>query len=76
MNLADITQAVADAAAADDSVTVNTLLESWTSTEKDSPSMRPFQAALYNALRVGHLDMARNLLRRGCKVDPGTRSFC
>ena len=67
----DFTDAVAEAVAEDDPVTINTLLESWMSTPNESMSMHPFQTALYNALRKGHLDMARNLLRCGCKVDSG-----
>lgn len=71
MTPTDFARAVADAAAKDDAVEVNTLLDSWTSNPNESESMLPFQPALYNALRAGHLDMARDLLRRGCKIDPG-----
>lgn len=78
MKLTDIAQAVVDAAAANDLLTVNTLLKRWDSTASESPSsgsleesMLPLQQALYDALRAGHVEMARNLLRHGCKVDPG-----
>jgi hypothetical protein len=38
--------------------------------------MSSLQQALCNALRAGHVEMARNLLNQGCKLDPGIFFFC
>ncbi|KAI9885713.1 MAG: hypothetical protein M1823_002478 [Watsoniomyces obsoletus] len=76
MDVVNIPEAVADAAAANDLSTVNTLMKWWSSSVDTSSTtglpqdtMLPFQPALHNALREGHLEIANILLKRGCKVD-------
>lgn len=80
MSPTDITQAVIEAAAANDVVAVNNLLEGWKSTTKASPSPESttpsFQTALYEALRAGRVEMARTLLDHGCVLDPGECARC